>query len=230
MKGIFMSYTIIKLSDDLWVIEEGFVRAFLLHGEKGSLLIDACMGGGDEFSETVLSITGGVKPIMTVTHSDGDHIGGFAADDTVLIHPAEFYHLGDHSFKVSPLWETGILTAGSRTLRVKLIPGHTPGSVAFIDDEAKMIFAGDSVSDSHVFLFGNGRNLDAYIASLSMLKSEFDGYSFYACHGTVLLPPSALDRQLECALKVRAGEIEGEEAPHMNGCKLYKYNGAALLY
>jgi glyoxylase-like metal-dependent hydrolase (beta-lactamase superfamily II) len=227
-----MSYTTVQLTPYLWAIEEGFVRAFLLCGKRGSLLIDACMSSGDEFSKTVLSITGGVKPIMTVTHSDGDHIGGFTADDTVLIHPAEFYHFGEHSFKVSPLWETDTLAAGNRTLRVKLIPGHTPGSVAFIDDEAKMIFIGDSVSDSHVFMFGRGRNIDSYIASLTMLKSEFDGYGFYSCHGTTKLPPSALDRQLECAIKVKAGEIEGEEAPYMNStdCKLYRYNSAALLY
>jgi glyoxylase-like metal-dependent hydrolase (beta-lactamase superfamily II) len=225
-----MSYTVIKITDDLWGIEEGFVRAFLLHGEKGSLLIDACMGGGKEFRDTVDSITGGINPIMTVTHSDGDHIGGFTALDTVLMHPAEFYHIKEHKFSVKPLWETDTLKAGNRTLRIKLIPGHTPGSIAFIDDEAKMIFAGDSVSDSHVFMFGNGRNLDAYIASLKMLKPEFDGYGFYTCHGTTILPPSALDRQLECAIMVRTEQIEGDEAPHMNGCKLYKYNGAALLY
>jgi glyoxylase-like metal-dependent hydrolase (beta-lactamase superfamily II) len=225
-----MSYTTISLAPDLWAIEEGFVRAFLLHGEKGSLLIDACMGSGTEFTAAVNAITGGIKPAMTVTHSDGDHIGGFTADDTVLIHPTEFYHIGEHKFSVKPLWESNILSAGNRTLRVKLIPGHTPGSIAFIDDEAKMIFIGDSISDSHVFMFGNGRNLDAYIASLTMLKSEFDGYGFYACHGTATLPPSALDRQLECALKVKAGEIEGTKAPHMDGCKLYSYSGAALLY
>lgn len=225
-----MSYTVVNLAPDLWAIEEGFVRAYLLHGEKGSLLIDACMGGGEEFIKTVLSITGGVTPTMTVSHSDGDHIGGFTASDTVLMHPTEFYHLGKHEFKVSPLWESDILSAGNRTLRIKLIPGHTPGSIAFIDDNAKMIFTGDSISDSHVFMFGNGRNLDAYIESLKMLKSEFDGYSFYTCHGTTLLPASALDRQLECALKVRAGEIEGKDAPNMNGCKLFCCNGAALLY
>ncbi|MDR0944423.1 MAG: MBL fold metallo-hydrolase [Ruminococcus sp.] len=225
-----MSYTTIKLADDLWAIEEGFVRAFLLHGGKGSLLIDACMSGGDELRETVLSITGGVRPTMTVTHTDGDHIGGFNENDTVFIHPTEFYHLGDHRFNVLSLWETDSFQAGNRNLRVRLIPGHTPGSIALIDYEAKMIFIGDSVSDSHVFMFGNGRNIDAYIESLTMLKTEFGGYGFYACHGTTVLPPSALDKQLECALKVRTGEITGEEAPHMKGCKLYSYNGAALLY
>ncbi|MDR0903404.1 MAG: MBL fold metallo-hydrolase [Ruminococcus sp.] len=159
-----------KLSDDLWEIDEGFVRCFLLHGENGTLLIDACMAGGKGFRDAISSIAGENEVKKTATHTDRDHIGGFKKDDTVYIYPSEYEHLGKHDFAVAPLWEGNILAAGNRKLRIMHIPGHTPGSVAFIDDENRMVFSGNSVSESHVYMFGAGRNIESYIASLERLE------------------------------------------------------------
>jgi glyoxylase-like metal-dependent hydrolase (beta-lactamase superfamily II) len=167
------------------------------------------MAGGKGFRDAVSSIAGEeVKKVAS--HTDRDHIGGFTKNDTVYIHPAEYEHLGKHDFALKPIWEGDILTAGNRKLRVLHIPGHTPGSVALIDDENKMVFAGDSVSDSHVYMFGAGRNIESYIASLERLGGECEGYGFYACHGKTELPPSALKTQLECAKKTVNGELPGK--------------------
>jgi glyoxylase-like metal-dependent hydrolase (beta-lactamase superfamily II) len=225
-----MNYKTIGLAPDLWAIEEDMVRCFLLYGENGTLLIDSCMSGGDEFRAAIAAIADTAQIEMSVTHADGDHIGGFKKSDTVLIHPSEYEHLGEPKFAVSPLWDGNILKAGKRTLEVRLIPGHTPGSTAFIDYDNKMIFVGDTVSDSHVFLFGKGRNLSAYNASLELLKNQFPGFGFYACHGTAQLAPEAVFAQLECAQKLQNSEIEGKEPPYNLPCKLYSYNGANILY
>jgi glyoxylase-like metal-dependent hydrolase (beta-lactamase superfamily II) len=226
--SFFMKYNITKLADDLWSIDERFVCAFLIHGERGSLLIDACCSGGDEFFEAVNSITGGAPLKMAITHSDRDHIAGFRPEDTVYVHPAEYEHLGEHPFRITPLWDSDIFSAGNRTLTVMHIPGHTPGSVALIDEGNKKIFIGDSVSNSNIFMFGNGRNLDALIDSLNRLKTRYPDYDIYPSHGTAILPAAQIDDVIECALKIRAGEIVGEHSDMP--CKLYRYKNAAILY
>ncbi|MDR0974130.1 MAG: MBL fold metallo-hydrolase [Ruminococcus sp.] len=225
-----MCLKVTKLCDDLWSIDEAFVRCFLLHGENGTLLIDACMTGGKSFHEKLSEIAGDSEVTMTVTHTDRDHIGGFGKGDTVYIHPAEYEHLGKHDFTVKPLWDGDILPAGNRKLRVMLLPGHTPGNVAFIDDENKMIFSGDSVSESDVYMFGAGRNLESYIASLKRLSESFPGYGFYACHGKAELPPAALTAELECAIKIQNGELSGGKPKFPAPCKLYSYGGAGILF
>jgi glyoxylase-like metal-dependent hydrolase (beta-lactamase superfamily II) len=225
-----MIYKTVQLAPDLWAIEETMVRCFLLHGKKGTLLLDACVSGGDKLCVAVNAVTGGAKMQIALTHSDRDHTGGLLPEDSVFVHPAEFEHLGTHGFAVTPLWESDVFEAGNRTLKPILMPGHTPGSTAFVDHENKKIFIGDTVSNSHVFMFGSGRNLPAYIASLEFLSMNFSGYSFYACHGEAEVPPEQLTAQLECAKKVLAGEIAGEEPPHNLPCKLYRYGGAAVLY
>jgi glyoxylase-like metal-dependent hydrolase (beta-lactamase superfamily II) len=223
-------YNKVKLDNDLWAIDEGMVRCFLLHGEKGTLLIDSCMSGGDEFREVLNELTGGAPLTMTVTHTDRDHIGGFTAEDEVYVHPSEYEHLGSHSFRVKPLWDGDIFTAGNRTLKAKLLPGHTPGNIVFIDDSNKVIFIGDSISKAQVFMFGAGRNLDSFIDSLELLARDYADYSYYACHGEAKLPPSALTAQLECAKKLKRGELEGQPASFGGECKLYSSDGAGILY
>jgi glyoxylase-like metal-dependent hydrolase (beta-lactamase superfamily II) len=225
-----MMYKTIQLAPDLWAIEEDMVRCFLLNGENGTLLIDSCMSGGDEFRTAITAITNTTEIQMTVTHTDGDHIGGFVKTDTVLIHPSEYEHLGEPKFTVRPLWDSDIIKAGNRTLTTKLLPGHTPGSTAFIDYDSKMIFIGDTVSDSNVFMFGEGRNLSAYIESLKLLSNEFAGFGFYACHGSAKLSPEYLKNQLDCAIKLKNGEISGIEPPFNLPCKLYSYSGANILF
>jgi glyoxylase-like metal-dependent hydrolase (beta-lactamase superfamily II) len=225
-----MTYKTVQLAADLWAIEEDIVRCFLLCGKNGTLLIDSCMSGGDDFCAAVTAITKTADIQMTATHADGDHIGGFRETDTVLIHPSEYEHLGDRKFTTRPLWDGDIIKAGDRTLTAKLLPGHTPGSTALIDFDHKMIFIGDTVSDSNVFLFGKGRNLSAYIASLELLNKDFSGFGFYACHGSAVLTPKHLKNQLDCAKKLSNGEIPGKEPPFNLPCKLYSYGGANILY
>ncbi|MDR0949240.1 MAG: MBL fold metallo-hydrolase [Lachnospiraceae bacterium] len=225
-----MKYQITALAPDLWAIEENMVRCFLLHGEKGTLLIDACASGGSEFREAIDSITGGAPMQIALTHSDRDHTAGLIPSDTVWVNPAELEHLGAHDFTVEPLHDGTILSAGNRTVKAILLPGHTPGNMVFADEEQKVMFIGDSISSAQVFLFGNGRNLPLYIQSLERLEEEFPGYRYYACHGEVLVGESQLNAQLACAKKVLAGELEGDNPPHPMPCKLYRYGGAALLY
>ena len=51
-----------------------------------------------------------------------------------------------------PLSEHQIFDLGGRSLEVLFTPGHTPGSVVFLDRKNKFLFAGDSVVSTPILI------------------------------------------------------------------------------
>lgn len=222
-----------QLTDTIWAIDEGMVSCFLIVGSRGALLIDCCMSTGDGLAEIVAGITD--KPVSLVfTHSDQDHTGGQASFGTPLLHTSEFaqYFSKDNAGKaVKPLWEGDIIELGDKSLEVVLIPGHTPGSIALLNRSEGRIFTGDTISDSWIYLFGPGRNLMAFIASLKKLErmtGVFD--TVHASHGSPVLGNEWIAKTLEAAEKLLAGELEAADPPYEMPCKSYSYNGVTMLY
>lgn len=92
-----------------------------------------------------------------------------------------------------PLWEGEHLRCGGFDLEVVLIPGHTPGSIALLDEKKRLLISGDSVQSGTVYLFGQGRNLPAYRASLDKLAALSYRFDWVLpSHGEALIPASAL--------------------------------------
>jgi glyoxylase-like metal-dependent hydrolase (beta-lactamase superfamily II) len=233
-------YGVRQLASDLWTIEEMGVRCFLLHGPKGTTLIDSCASGGIEFYDVVRSIVGDTPISVMLTHADPDHIAGIPQESVPTLHPAEFDRYrswrpmsSDDGDRLIAVREGYIIPCGERELEVLLISGHTPGSIALLDTGNRCIFSGDTISTSHVYMFGNGRNLEAYIDSLAWIESiseQFD--KFYCSHGDAEVPVEHLAVQKEAAKKLLAGELKGAATTFDvgEGVKLYKYKSTAFLY
>ncbi len=68
-----------------------------------------------------------------------------------------------------PVEDGDIIELGNRTLEVITIPGHTPGSIAVLDIENRVLYGGDTVQDGKIFMFGVQREFHAYIRSLESL-------------------------------------------------------------
>lgn len=85
-----------------------------------------------------------------------------------------------------PVKEGDIIDLGDRPLRIIDIPGHTPGSIAILDEKYRVLISGDSVEDGNVFMFGQYRIIDDYIDSLRHL-AKYDGQydEVYAMHGSI---------------------------------------------
>lgn len=233
-------YSVRKLTDELWTIEEMGVRCFLIYNSKEALLIDACASGGIAFHDAVRSVIGDTPISIVLTHADHDHFGGVPQKGSLSLHPAEFDRYrksrplsADGNNKLCAVREGYILTCGKRQLEVLHIPGHTPGSIALLDTGNRCIFSGDSISTSHVYMFGEGRNLEAYIDSLAWLEAiskDFD--RFYCAHGDVDAPISHLAVQKEAAKKLLDGKLTGT-APSFDvgdNVMLYKHKNVAFLY
>jgi len=225
-----MAIEIVKVNDSIYRFEQQGVRSTLVIGSHLAVLVDTGFGTHGSLKEAVSSVTD--KPVMLViSHADPDHIGGNAEFDTAYLHPSEFPHYRSHiaDGKILPLLDGEIIDLGDRKLKVILIPGHTPGSIALLDAENRFLISGDSVSKTPVFMFGEWRSAEAYLYSmerLSAIKDEFD--EIYTSHGPFGLPAEQIDKHLAAAKKYLAGELTGVEG-FIEGRKIYTHDGAGFI-
>lgn len=152
-----------KQFEQCYFIHDGNEAAFIDPGEDGHRLLQ-CV--------TKLNLEN-PKIKIFLTHGHFDHIGGI--NDMVKEYPnIEIYvtkedeicltdphlNLSDitppviswpHLLKnIKRIKEGDEVTVGSRKLRVISVPGHSPGSVFFVEDQYKQVFTGDSLMKGNV--------------------------------------------------------------------------------
>ena len=100
------------------------------------------------------------------------------------------------------------------------IPGHTYGSVAFLDRKNRLLLSGDSVQkEGPIYLFGGHRNLDLYIESQKKLLALGEQVEeVLPCHQASPIGPEYIGRNLEDAVALRAGRLEGKQHPFLPCC------------
>lgn len=222
---------VIGINEKTWRIEDGGVRFLLLCGTQKAALIDTGMNAPD--ARRIAEGLTDLPLILINTHADPDHISGNSAFSEVYMSPAEeenYRNFGGKS-TLLPVKEGDEFDLGGRVLRVIDIPGHTPGSIALLDVENRVLISGDTVSDSNIFMFGPMRNLDLYIESLnhlSELEGQFD--EIYPMHGSFPISPDQIGKLIEGANEIRDGKAEGKEVEfYGNKALLYKFPFAGLL-
>ena len=226
-----MRHEVKQVRKDTWIIEEAGVRYFLLAGQAQAALIDTGMDSPDarSIAEELTE-----RPVILLnTHADPDHVSGNAGFPEVWMSASEcaFYHhrkegrAGDggnitvpaaNLLQVRPLYEGDIIDLGGRELEVIALPGHTPGSIAFLDRKYRVLISGDSIQhNGRIYLFGPQRDLMAYADSLRRLQArllecrEFD--KIWPSHAELPLSPDALGPVIFDAEAALAGELQGEE-------------------
>lgn len=168
---------IIRKNDDTWIIEDDGVRCFVLEGKEKAALIDTGMHI-DNIKDVVNELTD-KDVILLNTHADRDHVGNNKQFDEVYISVHELaYYAKDNEIKsVIPLYGGDIIDLGERKLEVIDIPGHTPGSIGFYDLNNMILICGDPIQkNGRVFMFGEHRNLYAYVSSLERLNIRKDDF------------------------------------------------------
>ena len=228
----YFHYTATQIDESSWQIINQDVRIFLFQGSEKSLVIDA--GHEDEdlkaFVETITD-----KPLMLVnTHTDPDHIGGNSSFEEAWMHPSEFsnYALSAAAgANALPLWEGDVIDIGGREFEIILIPGHTPGSIALLDRENRILIPGDTVAKNHpVFMFGEARNIPAYILSLKKLEAMSGAYDeLYPSHGIFPIGKESVTTQREAAEQLLAGNLEPREHNIDMPAKLYVHGSGMFL-
>ena len=150
-----MENQIIKINENTYRIEDGGVRFYVFLGKEKAAVIDTGMNTPNA-KELVQRITG-LPLVLINTHADPDHISGNGGFDTIYMSSAEEENYREHGGTGSfiPVKEGDVIDLGGRSLFVIDIPGHTPGSIALLDEKKRILVSGDSVSNSKTFMFGN---------------------------------------------------------------------------
>lgn len=198
-----------KINENTYVCNDGHVRFFLLVGDNEALMIDSGMEitNAKELAQDITD-----KPIKLFnTHTDRDHIGSNAEFDQIMMNPAEFvnYEPEHPSQKMVAVYDGDIIDLGNRPLKAIVLPGHTPGSTALLDLNSGMLFSGDPIQrNGRIFMFGQMRDISAYILSLERLLTMGDEIKeVYPCHGTCPIGMDVVPELIAGAKKVENKEI-----------------------
>lgn len=198
--------------DGLYFLDDGRVRQFLFLEENRALLLDT--GFPDSHvRDMVRTLTD--KPVQVVlTHGDRDHAGGLSEFGACWLHPAD-WDLIPGGIQLHELAAGDIFSCAGYRLEVIETPGHTPGSVAFLDREHRLLFSGDTVQKGGpIYMFGPHRDLDAYIATLEqMLPLARLADEILPCHSHCPIDPGYIQKDLEDTLALRAGTLPHEKHP-----------------
>ena len=203
-----MEYEIIQMNHDSWRIEDSGVRFFLLTGKERALLVDSGrnLNNAREIAETLTDL-----PILLLnTHADGDHVAGNRQFESFYMHPAEEpnYRRGNRPGKIIPVLEGDVLDLGERMLEIIHLPGHTPGSIALLDTENRVLISGDPIQNGRIFMFGQHRNMMDYIKSLEHLQDWqgcFD--EIWPSHASIPVFPDLIEQLHDGAQAVLDGKI-----------------------
>lgn len=123
--------------------------SYLIEGEDRALLIDTGWGD-DRFVDIVRGLTD--KPIaLAMTHMHADHTRHAEHFSPRMMHPDDIalVRAGPAppawSADLAPLRDGDSIDLGGLAVSVIAVPGHTPGSLAFLDARHGLIFTGDAI-------------------------------------------------------------------------------------
>ena len=120
---------------------------------------------------------------------------------------------------------------GGRTLEVISLPGHTHGSLAFLDSRTRSLFAGDFIYMDELYAHLEDSDMDEYIDSLIKLKHRQNEFkNIYPAHGEYPLAKTFIDHVLSGFEKIRSGAAQYEIIENM-GTKVhfYQFDGFSVF-
>ena len=214
---------VIRINDNSWRIDEGFVRYFLLEGKDFALMVDSGASSPDakKIAEGLTDL-----PVKLInTHSDPDHISGNEAFESFWMHPADeaYYREKGGKRELLPVKDGDVIDLGGRPVEVIHVPGHTPGSIALLDVNNAVLLSGDSVQSSNIYMFGPRRNIKDFVRSLEKLRGMKGRFrEVWGGHGDFPSEPDLTDRLIEGACSIIEGRAAGVETERM-GIKIMHY-------
>lgn len=208
------------------------VHCFLVEGRDKALLIDTMTGlrGLPAFVATLTDL-----PVeVALTHGHMDHAGGVFEFGRCYIHPADISMLDGHTLPARvgyvrgqlppgeapeasafvpdgpvefvPLKAGDKLDLGGRALEVLHVPGHTRGSLCYLDTASGDFFAGDACNNNTLLMMDVSATIEEYLGALLALKErQGDIRRFYLFHGPSLQDKSCIDDNIQCCRDILVG-------------------------
>jgi glyoxylase-like metal-dependent hydrolase (beta-lactamase superfamily II) len=167
-----------KPFDDFFLLQtrkDWSTSIYVVVGEESALVIDAGTTMTD-LSASVRRVTD--KPFeLALTHGHIDHTGAVGEFDHLYMHMADRYMIPEYQGRVIPIKDGFEFDLGNRKLEVIELPGHSFGSVAFLDAVNKFLITGDAIGSKHCWVFMSGLPLEALqrnLEKLQRLKEKWD--------------------------------------------------------
>ncbi|RKD88186.1 MBL fold metallo-hydrolase [Mangrovibacterium diazotrophicum] len=148
--------TITKLEKDMWVFETSDnTTLYLIEGTKKALLIDTGTISKISKLDSIVGLLTAKPVVVLITHVHVDHAGNMNYFEDVYLHPADTVLLGripPYNGTTHYLADGDQFELGNKNIEVLHMPGHTPGSVVFIDREAGNCYSGDAFGSGQVWM------------------------------------------------------------------------------
>ena len=226
------------------------VQAYLVEGSREAAVIDTGLGGG-EFRRLVERLTP-LPPRVLQTHLHWDHVGASQSFELVLAHRQETVArrpiwpweptgptdgVDDPAMRYSAVKPTGWLAdgdridLGGRVLEALHTPGHSRGSLTFLDREARALFPGDLLYFGMMLLFIPGSDLTAFQRSLDRIADDLDDIdAIYPAHGPAPLRPEDVLAIRDAFATVVAGTARARSGSyHDHRVAIYTFERFAFL-
>ena len=228
-------YKVVEIAPRTWRIEEWIgvagVYSYLLEGSERAALID-CGFGLIPLREIVAGLT--AKPVtLLLTHGHYDHVGATDSFAEAYLHPDDrdtYRHNADlmgpggagaelplpktPAEALRPLADGDRFDLGGRLLRVIDVPGHTRGSVCFLEEGTGRAYTGDTACRGDVLLmFPDSTPLADYAASLRRLialRETGEIAVTWTSHHAVPVGPDIFDEFLAATEGILSGALKGE--------------------
>ncbi len=210
------------------------VHCFLVEGREKAVLIDT-MVGLRGLKDLVATLTD-LPVEVVLTHGHMDHAGGVFEFGACRVHPEDVpmldgktlparieylngqrealgapplpqeEFLPDSPVTCLPLMGGDRLDLGGRVLEVLHVPGHTKGSLCFLDPATGDFFAGDACNNNTLVMMDVSATISRYLEALLKLKErQGEIRRFYLFHGPSLQDKSCVDDNIQCCREILAG-------------------------
>ena len=211
------------------------VHCFLVEGREKALLIDAMTGlrGLKDFVATLTDLP--VEVAATHGHMDHvggvfefggcyihpldmpmlaeeslparvSYVKGQLEQMGVSAFPQEGDFVPDSPVTCRPVRAGDKLDLGGRALEVLHVPGHTRGSLCYLDTASGDFFAGDACNNNTLLMMDVSATIEEYLGALLALKErQGDIRRFYLFHGPSLQDKSCIDDNIQCCRDILAG-------------------------
>jgi len=188
-----------QIAPSIWRYhDETGSTSYLVVGSTRAAMID-CGAVARPLMADIRAITS--LPVdLLLTHAHPDHYGAAAEFDAVYLHEEDIAALPvfEEAFAMMgvaplprqtlhPMADGQAFDLGGLRLTVCALPGHTPGSVVFLCEEAACVFSGDAVGSGDIVLmsvplaYGLAQYRASLLAFLERTASCAD-YTWYAGH------------------------------------------------
>lgn len=120
-----------------------------------------------------------------------------------------------------------VIDLGGRRLELVRTPGHSPGSVCYLDRENRVLFTGDHFYPGPLYAMGSGVDIDAYVASndrLAELVSDYD--HVLSGHNEPWIDSDVIPRVSVAFRTILDG---GGDFVEQDGLKRYRFDGFDII-